>query len=116
MEHETSSWSIQAIEVQLAACEKEISALAREAVCPSTTGARRVEVLILRAQMQSKSVFFIRELQRLQADSTAVDCAHKDAKRRDIALDPPKKQLRSEVIHEVMQRFPSRKGNMGEAR
>jgi len=70
---------IQAIETHLATCESEISALAREALCPTTPAERRAEVLIQRAEMQTKSVSLSRQLKRLYSESQKLVCVNKSA-------------------------------------
>jgi hypothetical protein len=112
MEHAPSLCLIQIIEIQLAACKKEIDDLAREAMSPSTTGARRAEALILRAQLQTRSVFLSRELQRLRSDLTGTDCPDNAVDRKAIGLEPLHKPPRSVGIHGAIGLYPSRSADL----
>ena len=76
MEDAIRSRLIQAIETHLASCESEISSLAHEALCPSTSALRRAEALILRAEAQTRSVSLSRQLTRLEADQELAGCVH----------------------------------------
>jgi len=67
---------IEAIEEDLSTCESEISALAREALCSTTSAERRAEALIHRAEMQTRSVSLSRQLKRLHAESQKLVCVH----------------------------------------
>lgn len=51
------------IEVQLASYERESSALAREALCPTTSESRRVEALISRAEIQARIAALVKGMQ-----------------------------------------------------
>lgn len=62
---------MQAVKTELAFCEEEISALAREALWSKTTAVRRADALIARAKMQTRSVSLSRQLQRLRLEQEA---------------------------------------------
>jgi len=79
MEEGIRSRLIQAIEYELAACERDISALAHEALSPATSSARRAEALIRRAEMQTRTISLARQLLRLQFESESLDCADRCA-------------------------------------
>lgn len=83
MEEAIRSQLIQTIEMDLANCESEISALAREALNPKTSGRRRAEALILRAEMQTRSVSLSRHLKRLYSESDGLACVHKAEHRQN---------------------------------
>ena len=68
MEQATRALTIERLRARLSACEFESTALAKEALAPSTSAERRAEVLILRATMQSWSVTLWRDLQRLESE------------------------------------------------
>lgn len=112
MERATYLRLIQLIAGQIAACEKDIAALAREALSPSTTGARRAEALILRAERQTRSVLLLRDLQRLKSNFNTAPYIDLDAERRNSTLEPPRKQPRSEVIQEAMRLHSRRSANL----
>jgi len=77
MEDAIRSHLIQRIKADLASCEADISALAHEALSPAATAWRRAEALILRAEMQSRSVSLSRQLQKLQSEAEALHCAYR---------------------------------------
>lgn len=58
---------IRALKAQLATCELETSALAKEIVSSSTQGTRRSEALIRRANIQTRSVGLQHKLEALEA-------------------------------------------------
>jgi hypothetical protein len=58
------------IEVQLASYERESSALAREALCPTTSETRRVEALISRAEIQARIVALVQGMEGIQSEPT----------------------------------------------
>lgn len=108
MERATYLRLIHLIAMELGACEREISTLAREVLCPSTTPARRTEVLILRAELQTRSVLLLRDIQRLESDFAAADHIDHDVENTNLAIDPPKKQPRSEPAQEAIRLYPCR--------
>lgn len=68
MEQAIRTLTIERLKARLSACEFESSALANEALSPTTSAERRAEVLMLRATMQSWSVALWRDLQRLESE------------------------------------------------
>lgn len=73
MEEVASSRNVEEVKTRLASCEREISALAREALNPATLAARRVEVLILRAEFQTRARVLTQDLQGLQSEAPGSD-------------------------------------------
>lgn len=76
MEDVARSRQAEEIETQLTSCEREISALAREALNPATLATRRVDALVLRAELQTRIGILTQDLQRLQSESPASDPTH----------------------------------------
>jgi|SRR5579863_9773375 len=81
MEDSTRSRLIEAIETTLEDCERQISALAREALNPKTPATQRAEILIRRAEMQSRSVSLSRQLHRLRFEPESLGCLPEAAER-----------------------------------
>lgn len=76
MEDIAYSQTAEEIKTQLMSCEREVSALAREALNPATLATRRVEALILRAELQAKIGVLTQDFRRIQSESPAPDRAH----------------------------------------
>jgi hypothetical protein len=68
MENVVHLFMIQALKAKLASCEREKSTLAREVLCPFTTPDRKIEALIHRAEVQTRSLCLLRELEALESD------------------------------------------------
>ncbi len=77
MEDIACSQTAEELKTQIASCESEVSALAREALNPATLAARRVEALILRAELQTRIGVLTQDLQRLRSESPESDRARK---------------------------------------
>ena len=75
MEDIVCSRMAEEIKTQLTSYEREISSLAREALNPATLAKRRVEALILRAELQTRIVILTQVLQKLQSEFPASDRA-----------------------------------------
>lgn len=103
---------IEAIKAQLAACEREISALAREALCPYTSAARRMEAFIVRAEIQTRTVSLSRDLQTIETSLAAADRLAQSGKQMRFAFEPPKKPPQSEGMREVLRLYPSRNAGL----
>ena len=67
MEMTTNLEAIKLLKARLALCEHIRSELAREVLSRDTSSLRRIEALVDRASLQTKSVALLRQLEEIQS-------------------------------------------------